>query len=115
MSLSLSQKIQAIYPQLKTPEDWDGIVLLNTLETDGDYIDQWNHSSFPKPTQEPLDSVNETEYLNSFKQKESEALRSAAYKTESDPLFFKYQAGEVTKEEWLAKREEIKVRYPDPS
>ena len=62
MSLSLSQKIQAIYPQLKTPEDWDGIVLLNTLESDGDYIDQWNHSSFPKPTQEQLDSVNETEY-----------------------------------------------------
>jgi len=41
--------------------------------------------------------------------------RAAAYRNEADPLFFKYQAGEVTKEEWLAKREEIRVRYPYPS
>lgn len=41
--------------------------------------------------------------------------RSSAYRTEADPLFFKYQAGEVTKEEWLAKREEIRARYPYPS
>jgi len=41
--------------------------------------------------------------------------RANAYRNEADPLFFKYQAGEVTKEEWLAKREEIRVRYPYPS
>lgn len=40
--------------------------------------------------------------------------RSSAYTTEADPLFFKYQAGEVTKEEWLAKREEIRARFPYP-
>lgn len=38
--------------------------------------------------------------------------RYRAYQEEADPLFFKYQAGEVTKEEWLAKREEIKTRFP---
>jgi hypothetical protein len=45
---------------------------------------------------------------------QQEALRKIAYKEEADPLFFKYQRGTVTKEEWLAKVEEIKVRYPYP-
>jgi hypothetical protein len=45
---------------------------------------------------------------------QQEALRQAAYIAESDPLFFKYQRDEATKEEWLAKIEEIKARYPDP-
>jgi len=47
--------------------------------------------------------------------KEAEALRSAAYQSEADPLFFQYQAGEVTKDEWIAKREEIRARYPYPN
>jgi len=45
---------------------------------------------------------------------EARQARAAAYTTEADPLFFKYQAGEVTKEEWLAKREEIRQRFPYP-
>lgn len=36
-----------------------------------------------------------------------------AYQHESDPLFFQWQAGEKTKEEWLAKREEIRFRFTD--
>jgi hypothetical protein len=40
--------------------------------------------------------------------------RAAAYASEADPLFFKYQAGEVSKEEWIAKREEIRQRFPYP-
>jgi hypothetical protein len=40
--------------------------------------------------------------------------RSAAYAAESDPLFFKAQAGEVDQAEWLAKREEIRARFPYP-
>lgn len=43
----------------------------------------------------------------------NEEKRQLAYVEESDPLFFKWQAGTGTKEEWLAKREEIKQRYPD--
>jgi hypothetical protein len=41
--------------------------------------------------------------------------RSIAYATESDPLFFKAQAGEVDEAEWLAKREEIRARFPYPT
>lgn len=36
--------------------------------------------------------------------------RAEAYRTESDPLFFKAQRGEATMEEWLAKVDEIKAR-----
>jgi hypothetical protein len=47
--------------------------------------------------------------------KEIELLRSATYKIEADPLFFKSQRGEATKEEWEAKIEEIRARYPYPN
>ena len=40
--------------------------------------------------------------------------RAAAYRDESDPLFFKWQAGELTREEWEEKRAEIRARYPYP-
>ena len=43
---------------------------------------------------------------------QAERNRQAAYIAESDPLFFKWQAGETTQEEWQAKRNEIKARYP---
>jgi len=38
--------------------------------------------------------------------------RLYAYRNEADPLFFKWQAGEGTKEAWLAKRAEIAARFP---
>lgn len=41
------------------------------------------------------------------------AARSAAYTTESDPIYFKAQRGEATMDEWKAKVDEIKARYPD--
>lgn len=40
-----------------------------------------------------------------------EKLRTEAYRNESDPLFFKYQRGEVDKQVWLDKVQEIKDRY----
>ena len=51
-------------------------------------------------------------FQNAYSQQET--LRQVAYKEEADPLFFKYQRGTATKEEWLAKVEEIKARYPYP-
>ena len=45
---------------------------------------------------------------------EHEANRQSAYTAEADPLFFKWQAGELTEAEWLAKREEIRTRFPYP-
>jgi hypothetical protein len=40
-------------------------------------------------------------------------LRRAAYAAEADPLYFQEQAGEVPEGTWLAKREEIRARYPE--
>lgn len=43
---------------------------------------------------------------------ENEQLRAGAYRSESDPIFFKWQRGEATEQQWLAKVAEIKTRYP---
>lgn len=40
------------------------------------------------------------------------AMRQAAYQKESDPLYFKWQRGEATQQQWLDKIAEIKARYP---
>jgi hypothetical protein len=40
-----------------------------------------------------------------------ESNRKEAYREESDPLFFKWQRGEATQQEWLDKVEEIKSRW----
>lgn len=43
-----------------------------------------------------------------------DAQRQAAYQKEADPLFFMYQRGEINKESWLAKIDQIKERFPKP-
>lgn len=40
-------------------------------------------------------------------------LRRLAYQKESDPLFFKWQRGEATEQEWLDAIQSIKNRYPE--
>lgn len=42
-----------------------------------------------------------------------EAQRRNAYQVEADPLYFKWQAGEATEQEWKDKRREIKERFKD--
>jgi hypothetical protein len=43
-----------------------------------------------------------------------EQARQQAYQQTADPLFFKYQAGSATKEEWEAERQRIKDSLPYP-
>lgn len=43
-----------------------------------------------------------------------EKVRQQAYLEKADPLFFKYQAGEISKEEWLAARAEVEKAHPYP-
>jgi|DEB0MinimDraft_10_1074344.scaffolds.fasta_scaffold00185_3 hypothetical protein len=40
--------------------------------------------------------------------------RQAKYQTESDPVFFDYQRGEVTEQDWLDAVEAVKVALPYP-
>lgn len=68
------------------------------------WSDGWVFEDITEPAPEP--EVTEPE-------PDISALRRAAYQAEADPLFFKYQRGEATQEEWLAKLAEIKARYPE--
>jgi hypothetical protein len=45
---------------------------------------------------------------------DQEASRRAAYAAEADPIAMQMLRDEATKEEWLAKIEEIKARFPYP-
>ncbi|WP_019646053.1 hypothetical protein [Novispirillum itersonii] len=55
----------------------------------------------------------EVEETPEEKQAKVDNLRKLAYAAEADPLFFKWQRDEGTKEEWLSKVNEIRLRYPD--
>lgn len=46
---------------------------------------------------------------------EQRSKRLAAFRDKADPLLFKAQRGEATMEEWQAKVEEIRARYPYPA
>jgi len=60
--MTLYEKIIQLYPALK-PEDFKpltGTILLqNDADGKGDYIEKWDHSEYPKPTQEQLNAINE--------------------------------------------------------
>jgi len=43
-----------------------------------------------------------------------QSARAAAYRAESDPLFFMAQRGKATQQEWLDKISEIEARFPYP-
>jgi len=71
---------------------------------------EWRDAS-PKPTKEELDSQwGSASAIKAAEQ--AERNRKAAYISEADPLFFKAQRGEATMEEWQAKVQEIKTRFP---
>lgn len=44
--------------------------------------------------------------------REAQAARRAAFQLEADPLYFAWQRGEGTEQDWLDKCAEIRVRYP---
>ena len=47
--------------------------------------------------------------------KEAQQQRAAAYAVEADPLAFKYLRDEVDLEQWKAKINEIRARFPYPT
>jgi hypothetical protein len=59
-------------------------------------------------TAEQIEEINKE-----LQQKSIKALKEEAYRSEADPLFFKFQRGEIAKEVWLAKVEEIRNRFND--
>lgn len=72
-------------------------------------------SNTPKPTEEELESLwLETQYH--YELARAKEARQSVYQQESDPIFFKWQRGEATEQEWLDKIAEIDAAnpYPDP-
>lgn len=70
-------------------------------------------SDTPKPSQEELDAAwPQVQYQQ--QRATIETQRRNAYTQEADPLFFSYQRGEATEQEWLDAVQSIKDRYPYP-
>jgi hypothetical protein len=65
-----------------------------------------------KPTEEELAQQREADHQAALAARD-DALR-LVLAAEADPLFFRWQRGEVGKEDWLAAVAEVKARYPKP-
>jgi hypothetical protein len=63
---------------------------------------EWKDNQWVEKPVEPI--VYTDEEIKSF--------RAAAYIREADPIFFKYQRGEATENDWTSKVQEIRDRYP---
>jgi hypothetical protein len=71
-------------------------------------------SDTPKPTETELQALwPQVQYELQYESVQQ--AREAEYRKTTDPLFFKYQAGEATKEEWELARQAIKDAHPYPA
>lgn len=95
--------IPAILMHIRPGASWS----LNGDQYDGlDWLDET-----PKPSEQELaDAWPAVQAARANEQ--AVQARSAAYKSEADPLFFYWQSGEGTEEAWLVKRAEIRERHP---
>lgn len=78
--------------------EYDGLVWLDESE---------------KPTKEQLEAQY-AQVSYEIEYKKVEVIRRVAYVETTDPMFFSYQRGETTKEEWEAAVQEIKLANPYP-
>ena len=83
-----------------------------TLDGD-DYTGLTWLSDTPKPTEKALEALwPEVQYETVYARVEQ--ARQSAYQQTADPMFFKWQAGSGTKEEWETERQRIKDANPYP-
>jgi hypothetical protein len=82
--------------------DW---VLTASVVVIGD-IEITETQTYRQKTQDEINSENDGQI------QANRQARAIAYREESDPIFFKAERGEATREEWLAKVEEIRRLYP---
>ena len=73
---------------------------------------EWVFENIPQPEPEP---EPETEPLTPEQELEQVLnQRRFAYQQESDAIYFMWQRGEATEQEWLDAVQSIKARYPKP-
>ena len=124
---SISQ-LEADNPQTSFPSpmpderlaDWNVVIVVPVDAPPYDPITQ----NLTELTPEKIDAVWTQVWQVSAATPEEIAQRTAeyneqqkqnrlyAYERESDPIFFKWQRGEGTEAEWLAKVAEVKQQYP---
>lgn len=102
-------------------QDWNVYVVARVDRPDVDYTKNVNEGTpvlqgyqWTQVWDVTEASAEEIAQRKAYLTAQAEANRAEAYRTESDPLFFKWQRGTATEQEWLAKVAEIRVRYPDP-
>lgn len=74
---------------------------------------EWNDDS-PKPTEEELLALW-PEVKNEFLISQVKIKRLIDYRNNADPLFFQWQAGEVSKQDWLDARNQVVTDNPYPT
>ena len=52
--MTLYEKIMVLYPELQQQDFSDTIRLQNDWDGRGDYISEWEHPTFSRPTEEQL-------------------------------------------------------------
>jgi hypothetical protein len=97
-----------VYPLQETPQPSYDPITQNLTEGTPEEIDGvWTQvwvvtDATPEEVAQRTAEYNEQQKQN----------RLYAYERESDPIFFKWQRGEGTQQEWLDKVEEVKQQYP---
>lgn len=70
-------------------------------------------SDTPKPTKKTLEALwPEVKYEVAYERVEQ--TRQRAYQASADPLFFEYQRGDATEQEWLDAVQAVKDAHPYP-
>ena len=93
--------LSALYPDAEWTLDGDDYAGLTWL------------SDTSKPTQKTLDDAwPQVQYQRAYAQ--VEAARHAAYIADADPLFFRWQRGTGTEQEWLDAVQAVKDAHPYP-
>jgi hypothetical protein len=80
---------------------------------DDDYSGLTWLSDTPKPTKAELEALwPEVQYEVAHEQVEQ--ARQVAYQQTADPIFFEYQRGDKTEQEWLDAVQAVKDAHPYP-
>lgn len=87
----------------------NALISYTGVDVDYDDIDWLDERA--QPSREECDAVW-PEVDVRLRNGQAQRSRSAAYASESDPLFFKWQRDEGSKQDWLDKVEEIRERFP---
>lgn len=87
----------------KVPTGHKAVPVTPTKSDNGAWTLNWSF--------EPLSETENAKEVQRYNTRITEA-RQQEYRSIADPLFFKWQRNEATKDEWLAAVQDIKLRFP---